>query len=186
MGGSFHASKSSKMSGDCTKIPTLARSITSLCACAVTSRMTPPNRGICSPYEAWDIDFSPIRTRSNSPLLSAACPEQTSLPLERFQFIQRAWPVGFQQTRETSIRQHFTSGLAACAIIGFIIGIANTENFFSAPRTSFPIAAVHGHAFAKSGNFFGETRLCFALKPVDPQFESLARSCEQPPPFFRR
>src|SRR5512146_1370461 len=62
--------------------------------------------------------------------------------LERLQFIERARPIRVQQAREAPVGEQHAASLAAGAIIGFVIGIANSLDGFAAARARFAVAPV--------------------------------------------
>ena len=105
--------------------------------------------------------------------------------LESFEFIERARPVGFQEAGEAAIGENFSSGLAAGAVVGFVVGVANALDFFSTGHAGLSIAAVNGHLFSKCGDFFGEGGFGFGAEAFDPEGESVARGGEKRFPFIR-
>src|ERR1700677_1201731 len=54
--------------------------------------------------------------------------------LQRLQLIQRARPVLAQQPRQAAVGQHLAPCLAARAIVGFVVGVANPLHLFAAAR----------------------------------------------------
>src|SRR5579885_1804792 len=105
------------------------------------------------------------------------------LLLQGFQFIEGSRPIGAEQAREASISQDFSAGLAAGAIVGFIIGVSDTQNLLATSRTRFAVAAVYRHVIAEGGYLFGKFCFCLGPKAIDPQLQSLARGGEQALPF---
>ena len=75
--------------------------------------------------------------------------------------------------------------MAARAIVGFVVGIADALDFFSAPWAGLSVAAVNRHFFPKRGDFFGEGDLGFGAETIDPESESVARGGEESFPFLR-
>ncbi len=67
--------------------------------------------------------------------------------------IQAAWPVILQQARQRAIREYPTTGLALCAVVGFVILVANPLHRRLAYRTGFGKLAMYGHVGAKSRHF---------------------------------
>src|SRR5579871_5285737 len=129
---------------------------------------------------------SPRRSRVRGQEISRGCCREyeSSTSLQSFQLIERARPVRTQQARQTSVRQHLASGLAAGAIVGFFIGVPNPQNLFAAPRTRQPVASVHGHVFAERGDLLRKTLLRLCAQLVDPAPQSLPRRIEQPLPLL--
>ena len=74
---------------------------------------------------------------ASAPLVALGAPLH-SASLERFEFIQRAGPVGSQKAREATVGEHFAPRLAAGAIIGFVVRVTNSLDGFTAPRTRLP------------------------------------------------
>src|SRR5579872_5576132 len=86
-------------------------------------------------------------------------PVDSGLPgLELF---DRARPVILEEPRERAIREHAPTGLAARAVVGLILGIADTLHGRAADRAGLAEAAVNGHLRAKRSDFLREliTRL---------------------------
>src|SRR5579864_9780527 len=94
-------------------------------------------------------------------------------PLESFQLFQRSWPVRTQEPGQTSIRKNFPSGLAARAIICFLVCITNSQNLIAASWTGFAVAPMNCHSLAKRRNFFRELSLRFGLELVEPMLNSV-------------
>ncbi len=82
----------------------------------------------------------------------------TGAPGHALQFVQRARPVFSQQARQTAVRQHAPFRLAASAVIGLIVCIADALDRIAAPRTWLPIAPMHRHLLAERGHLSQETR----------------------------
>src|SRR3984885_776381 len=81
-----------------------------------------------------------------------------SAAFQGFQFIQRARPIGSQQTRKTAFSKHLAACLAARAVVRFIVGVANALHLLPATRTGLieaTMTAISGRkAVTFSGNFF--------------------------------
>ena len=75
--------------------------------------------------------------------------------------------------------------MATRTVICLVIGVTNPLNFLATPRTRLTIATVNGHAFAEGGHLLRKTIFRLRPKSLDPEVESLARSCEQALPLFR-
>src|SRR5882724_4005680 len=112
------------------------------------------------------IDPGWVRTKPTS---GRCC--ELSAPLERFQFVQRAWPIGAQQSRQTAIRENLAARLAAGAIIRLFISVADAQHFFTAPWAWLAIAAVHRHAFAESRHLLWKFPLRCGQQPVRPELQ---------------
>ena len=55
------------------------------------------------------------------------------MPPQFLQFIERARPVGAQQSGKPAIGEHPATGLAPRAVVRFVVRIADTENLRAAP-----------------------------------------------------
>ena len=75
--------------------------------------------------------------------------------------------------------------MAAGAVVGFVVGVADALDFFSAPWAGLTIAAVDGHFLSKRGNFFGEGGLRFSAEAIDPESEGAAGGSVKCFPFLR-
>jgi len=100
---------------------------------------------------------------------------------EGFEFFEGAWPVGSEQAREASVGEHLACGLAAGAVVGFVVGVADALDLLTAARAGVAVAAVRGHVFAECGDFFGEG---VGFEAVDPELEGFARGGEEARPLF--
>src|SRR5437667_9347063 len=80
----------------------------------------------------------------------------SSLPRQQLKFFRSSRPVLSQQSRQGTVGEQLSSGLAIWAVIGFIGRITYALNFCLAPRTWFLIAPMHRHFRAKRRDFFRE------------------------------
>src|SRR5687768_2719984 len=74
----------------------------------------------------------------------------------RSQFIQVAGPVVLEQPRKRAVCQDLSASLAAGAVVGFVIGVANALHRGAANRTRLPEAAMYGHLGTEGGYAFGK------------------------------
>jgi hypothetical protein len=108
----------------------------------------------------------------------------SSATLESFQFVQGARPVGTQQSRQTTIGKHLAPRLAARAIVGLLVGVANAQDLVSTARTGFAITAMDRHVFAEGRHLFREFGLRFGAKPIRPRLQCSLCRLKQPLPLF--
>jgi len=64
-------------------------------------------------------------------------------PLQRFEFFERPRPVRPEQTREAPVGEHLAASLAARAIIRFLVGVTNPQDFVATSWARFSEAPVH-------------------------------------------
>src|SRR5712664_1717704 len=102
---------------------------------------------------------------------------------QRLELFEGARPVRTQQPGQTAIGKNFSTSLAASAVVGFVVRVANALNFFSTPRARLSVAAVNSHILAKRGHFFGKGCFRLCAQAVYPEPERVARRGEQPLPF---
>src|SRR6201996_3769597 len=95
--------------------------------------------------------------------------------LERFQFVERARPVGAEESGERAVGEDAAVGLAGGAVVGFVVGVADALDGRAATWTGKIEVAVHGHFGTEGGDFFREAFLCLGVEAVDPELKSLAR-----------
>jgi len=111
------------------------------------------------------------------PRCAAACGRQggqarddrVSAALEAFELFEGAGPVGTEETRECAIGEDSSGGLAPCAVVCFVFGVAYAQNPFAAPGAGLAVATMNCHAFTKGCDFFGEAGACFGAHAVDPE-----------------
>src|SRR5690242_13367572 len=75
-----------------------------------------------------------------------------SAPLQRFQLFQRPWPIFSQQTGQAAVGQHLAFGLAASAVVGFVVRVTNPLDLFAASRTRLAVLPMYNHVFAESSH----------------------------------
>ena len=97
-----------------------------------------------------------------------------ALPLE---IVEMAGPIIFQQPRKRSIGEDFSLGLAARAIVGFMIGVSDPLHRRAAEGTRFAKPAVNGHPGTKRRDFLRNPIAGFRSQTVDPFQEHLSRGC---------
>src|ERR1700744_4770056 len=95
--------------------------------------------------------------------------------LERFQFVERARPVGAEESGERAVGEDAAVGLAGGAVVGFVVGVADALDGRAAAWAGKIEAAVHGHLGTEGGDLLGEVFLGFGVEAVDPGFKRLAR-----------
>src|SRR4029077_1086042 len=87
---------------------------------------------------------------------------------QSFQLLQGTGPVFAQQARQSAIGEQAAAGLAARAVVGLVGRVADALDFGATVGTGLSVAAVHGHAFAECGYFFGEITGGLGAQPIDP------------------
>src|SRR5215468_7770017 len=105
--------------------------------------------------------------------------------LEGFELVEAAGPVGAQEAGQGAIGEEFSAGLAARAVVGFVVGVTNALNLIATPWAGLAIATMDGHAFAECSDLLRESRLCLGLQAIDPELERLARGVEKAFPLAR-
>ena len=105
---------------------------------------------------------------------------------EKIEFVERARPVFAEQAREGTVGEEFASGLAGGAVVGFVARVANALDFGAAARARLFVAAVDGHAFAESGDFFGEFSCGVGAEAIGPMCEAGADGFVEAFRFGRR
>ena len=105
--------------------------------------------------------------------------------MDGFQLFERARPVRPEEAGESTVGEDFAGGLAFRAVVRFVIGVANAQDFFAAHGARQSVAAVYGHVFAECGDLFGEAGIRFGFEALHPEFESGACGFEQPLPILR-
>ena len=104
--------------------------------------------------------------------------------LEGFQFIQRAGPVGAEEAGEATIGENFAVRLAAGAVVGFVVGVADSLNFLAAPGAGLSVTAVRCHPLSECGDLFGEVGCCICAQTVNPEGEGFASGVEEALPLI--
>src|SRR5208282_4585728 len=94
--------------------------------------------------------------------------ESLGLGGEELEFVEGARPVFAEEAGEGAVGEEFTGGLAGGAVVGFVAGVADALDFGSAARARLFVAAMDGHAFAESGDFFWEFAGGFGAKMIGP------------------
>src|SRR6266702_3090059 len=64
--------------------------------------------------------------------LGPLVPWPLSFPLEGFELVEGAGPVGPQQARQAAVGQNLAAGLALGAVVGFVVGVANALDLLAA------------------------------------------------------
>src|ERR1700761_8732941 len=72
-----------------------------------------------------------------------------SAPLQCLDLVERARPVRTEQSRQPAIGEQLAAGLALCAVIRLVVGVADALHRLPTARTRLAIAAVHRHLPAK-------------------------------------
>jgi len=80
-----------------------------------------------------------------------------------------------KQAGEAAIGEDLSGGLAAGAIVGFVVGVANALDFFSTSQTGLAEAAVDLHVWVKGGYLFGERGCRFRAEAIYPELDGVAR-----------
>ena len=75
-------------------------------------------------------------------------------------------------------------GLAARAVIGFVIGVTEALDCGPADRTWFAKAAMHGHAIPECGDVFRELIPGFGPQLISPVNEGFASGAVETLDFF--
>ncbi len=87
---------------------------------------------------------------------------------EEIEFVEGAGPVFAEEAGEGAVGEEFSAGLARGAIVGFVGGVANALDRGVAARAGLFVPAVNGHAFAESGDFFGEFAAGLGAQAIGP------------------
>jgi len=103
--------------------------------------------------------------------------------LEGFQLFQGAGPVFVEQAREGAVGQQAASGLAFRAVVGLVVGVADSLDLGAASRTRQAVAAVHRHRGAERGYLFGEGIGGLGADAIGPFEERRARRVVEPRDF---
>ena len=106
-----------------------------------------------------------------------------SAALQGFQLIEGARPVGAEEPGEAAVGQDLSAGLAAGAVVGFVVCVANALDLLAAARAGLAKAAVDGHLRTKCRDLLREAPLRFAPHAVRPRCQRGARGGKQPIPF---
>src|SRR6185503_845679 len=88
-----------------------------------------------------------------------------------FQFFQSFGPILFQKQREGAVGEKFSSSLAARAVIGFVVGVADALDGRAAIRTWFSVAAMDCHSLAERGDMLGKCVAGFDAQFFNPLAE---------------
>jgi hypothetical protein len=104
---------------------------------------------------------------------------------EEFELLEGARPIFPEKARKGAVGEELPSGLACGAIVGFVGGVTDALDFRVAARARLFVTAVDGHAFAKSGDVFGESAGSFGTQPVGPAGERVTRGREKALDFRR-
>lgn len=97
-----------------------------------------------------------------------------------FQFLEGAWPIVFQKTREGAVGIDSPIGLALGTVVAFVFGIHNPLNRRAAPRTRFFVTAVDSHFSVESSNLVGKRAAQFVLQIIYPLQQCLATCSKEP------
>jgi hypothetical protein len=89
-----------------------------------------------------------------------------------------------EQAGEAAVGEDATCGLAAGAVVGFVVRVADTENLFAAARARLAVATVNGHPLAECGDFFGEGGGGAGVEAIDPEAEGLLGGGEEAQPVI--
>ena len=86
-----------------------------------------------------------------------------------------ARPIIFEKSRERAVGENATLGLAARAIVGLVVGVADALNGGAADRAGLTEAAVDGHARTERSDLLRKTIAGLGPEPLDPFDEDLTR-----------
>jgi len=100
-----------------------------------------------------------------------------------FELVEGAGPVGAEETREAAVREDLSVGLALRAVVGFVVGVADSLDGCAAGWAGLSEAAVHGHVFAEGGDFFGEGCGGFGVEAGYPKTKRVASGGEEALPL---
>ena len=107
-------------------------------------------------------------------------------PRETLELVDGLRPVLPEQAREGAIGQQLAAGLAARAVVGLVVGVADALDGGAADRARLPVAAVHRHVRAKGGHLLGEVVAVVGAQPGDPVGKRRAGRLVQARDLFRR
>ncbi|SPE25976.1 hypothetical protein SBA2_270086 [Acidobacteriia bacterium SbA2] len=97
----------------------------------------------------------------------------SSVAAHTLELFERAGPVLLEQAGERAVRQQLAAGLAARAVVGLVVGVANAQHFGAAARARLAVPPVHGHGGAKCRHSFRETAAGFLSQSLGPIPERL-------------
>ena len=103
---------------------------------------------------------------------------------EGFEFVEGAGPVGTEETGEAAVGKDFSVGLAAGAVVGFVVGVADALDGRAAGGAGLVEAAVDGHVGAEGSDFFGEGLGGFCREAGYPEIERVAGGGVEALPLF--
>ena len=89
--------------------------------------------------------------------------------------LERSMPVVFQEPGKRAIREHAATGLAARAVVAFVLCVDDALDGGIADGTGFLETAMDGHLVTKRGDLFGEAAFQLATKMIDPYEERRSR-----------
>src|SRR5262249_1786787 len=100
-----------------------------------------------SDYTRWGVprDRQRIRRRNTEASSRASRPRSSCESL--LHFIEAAWPVFTQESRESPVGEKLPSGLAGRTVVRLVVGIPDALNRRSAHGTGLAIASMYSHAF---------------------------------------
>ena len=96
------------------------------------------------------------------------------------QLVERSRPIIFQQPRQRAVGEDAASGLAARAVVGLVVGVADPLYGGAADRARFAEPAVDGHARAERRDFLGKAVAGLGAESLDPFEENLTRGGIEP------
>ena len=116
----------------------------------------------CSPFPSIE-----VAERDDQCALS----EHGSTPfpvLPRSQLIEVARPIILQKSRKRAIGENATLGLTSRAVVGLVVGVANSLNRGRADRAGLTESSVHGHAGTERRDFLRKPIAGLGPKPLSP------------------
>src|SRR6185503_11504730 len=96
--------------------------------------------------------FPPGMPGSRKPAMG----KQSGKPLSS-ELVDRARPALLQQPRQRAVGEDPSAGLAARAVVGFILRVDDALNRRAADRAGLAVAPVHRHLLAEGGHLFRES-----------------------------
>lgn len=76
---------------------------------------------------------------------------------KQLEFFRSFWPVLSQQSRQGTVGEELSSGLAVCTVVGLVGRITNALDFGITARARLFVSAMNRHAPAKCRDFLGKS-----------------------------
>jgi len=90
------------------------------------------------------------------------------------------------EAAKAAIGEHPATGLAARAVVRFVVGVTDSENTRAAPGARFSVASMNGHALAKRSDLLREPLARLGTQAPEPEFRACRASPRTGGPFRPR